>query len=77
MSNYRFARANATSLVMLNGGVAIKVFLTRSERQGSPLSPFLFAIITHPLLVMLLNLTTTSDIVYLHLPSNGQLVAQE
>ena len=67
---------NATSRVMLNGGVTPKVFLTRSVRQGCPLSPLLFAIVTHPLLVMLSNLATNGDIVGLRLPSGGQLVAQ-
>ena len=32
--------------------------------------------ITHPLLVMLSNLGVTGDIVGLHLPFSGQLVAQ-
>ena len=52
------------------------MFLTRSVRQGCPLSPLLFAIVTHPLLVMLSNLAARGDIVGLHLPSGGQLVAQ-
>ena len=41
-----------------------------------PLSSLLFATITHPLLVMLLNLPTSGDIVGLHLLFGGQLVAQ-
>ena len=40
---------NLTSCVMLNGGVTLKVFLTRSVRQECQLSPLLFAIVTHPL----------------------------
>ena len=47
-----------------------------SVQQGCPLSPLLFAIVTHPLLVMLSNLAARGDIVGLHLPSGGQLVAQ-
>ena len=64
------------SQVMLNGGVTSYIALTRSVRQGYPLSPLLFAIVTPPLSVMLSRLTTNGDIVGLHLPSGGQLVAQ-
>ena len=67
---------NATSCVMLNGGVTAKIPLTRSVRQGCPLSPLLFAIVTHPVLVMLSKLADDGNIVGLHLPSGGQLVAQ-
>ena len=67
---------NATSCVMLNGGVTPKLFLTRSVRQGCPLSPLLLVIVVHPLLVMFSNLATRRHIVGLHLPSGGQLVAQ-
>ena len=38
---------NATSHVMLNGGVTLKVFLTRSVWQGCPLNPLLFVIGIH------------------------------
>ena len=61
---------------MLNGGVTLDISFTRSVRQGCPLSPLLFAIGTHPLLVMLSRLETNVDIVGLHLPSGRQLVAQ-
>ena len=47
---------DAVSRVMLNGGLTSDIALTRSVRQGCPLSPLLFAIITHPLLVMLTTL---------------------
>ena len=67
---------NATSRVMLSGGVTSKVFLTRSMWQGCALSPLLFPIVTHPLLVILSKLATTGNIVGLHLPSSGQLVTQ-
>ena len=67
---------DAVSRVMLNGGVTSDIALTRSVRQGCPISPLLFAIVTHPLLVMLPRLATNGDIVGLHLPSGGQLVAQ-
>ena len=60
--------------VMLNGGVTLKVFLTRSMQQGCSLSPLLFAIVTYSFLVMLSNLADRGDIVGLHLPSGGQLV---
>ena len=52
------------------------MFLIGSVRQGYPLSPLLFAIDTHPLLVVLSNHAANGDIVGLHLPSGGQLVAQ-
>ena len=61
----------ATSYVMLSGGVTLKVFLTRSVPQGCPLSPLLFAIVTHPLLAMLSNLAANGDIVGFHIPSGG------
>ena len=66
---------NATSRVMLTSGVTPKFFLTRFVCQGFPLSPLLFIIVTHPMLVMLSNLATNGDIVGLHLPSGGHLVA--
>ena len=62
---------NAMSCVSLNGSVMLKVFLTRSVWQRCPLRPLLFAIVTHLLLVMLLNLATSGDIVGLHLPFGG------
>ena len=46
---------NATSWVMLKGGVTSKIPLTRLVQQGCPLSTLLFAIVTHSLLVMLLR----------------------
>ena len=63
---------DAVSRLILNGGVISDITLTRSVRQGCPLSPLLFASVTHPLLVMLSRLATNGDIVGLHLPSGGQ-----
>ena len=59
---------NAISCVMLNDGATLKVSLLRSVGQGCPLSPFLFAIAKHSLLVMLSNLATSGGIVGLHIP---------
>ena len=67
---------DAVSRVMLNGGVTSDIAITRSIHQGCPLSPLLFAIVTHPLLVMLSRIATNGDIMGLHLPCGGQLVAQ-
>ena len=67
---------DAVSRVMLNEGVTSDNALRRSIRQGCPLSPLLFAIVTHPLSVVLSRIATNGDIVGLHLPSGGQLVAQ-
>ena len=58
---------------MLNGGGTFDISLIRFVYQGFPLSPLLFAIVTHPL-VMLSRHTTNVDIVGLHLPLGGQLV---
>ena len=44
---------NATSRVMLNSGVTPNVFLTRSVRQGCPLSPLLVAIVNLVAMVIL------------------------
>ena len=62
------------SRVMLNGGVTSDIALTRSVRQGCPLSLLLFAIVIYPLLVMLSRIATNGDIVGLHLLSGGQLI---
>ena len=66
----------AVSHVMLNGGVTKAISLTRSVRQGCPLSPLLFAIVTHPILVKMHELAICGDIVGLVLPSGKQLIAQ-
>ena len=71
-----FIRTRCGVSSKLNGGVTSYIALTRFVRQGCPLSPLLFAIVTHPLLVMLSKLATNGGIVGLHLPSGGQLVAQ-
>ena len=59
-----------------NGGITTDITLAISVRQGCSLSPLLFSIVTHSLLAMLSSLATNGDIVGLHLPSRGQLVAQ-
>ena len=56
---------------MFNDGVTIKILLTSSVRQGCPLSPLLFAIVTHLVLVMLSKLADDGNIVGLHLASGG------
>ena len=66
---------DAVSRVMLNGWIILDIVLTRSIHQGCPLIPLLFAIVTHPLLVMLARFATNGDIVGLHLPFEGQLIA--
>ena len=57
-----------------NGGVTYYITFTRSIHRRCPLSALLFAITTHPLLVMLSRLATNGDIVCLHLPFEGQMV---
>ena len=66
---------NTTSHVTLSDGVTPIVFLTRFVRQGCPRSPLLSVIVTHSFFVMLSNRAVSGDIVGLHLPSSGQLVA--
>ncbi|MCO5602437.1 hypothetical protein L7F22_056569 [Adiantum nelumboides] len=64
------------SRIMMNGGVTSPVSLTRSLRQGCPLSPLLFALATHPMLTLLTQLARDGEIVGLTLPSGQQLVGQ-
>ncbi|MCO5597147.1 hypothetical protein L7F22_051222 [Adiantum nelumboides] len=64
------------SWIMMNGGVTSPVSLTRSLRQGCPLSPLLFALATHPMLTLLTQLARDGEIVGLTLPSGQQLVGQ-
>ena len=54
---------DAVSRVMLNVGVTLDIALMRFVCQGCPLSPLLFATITHPLLMILSKLTTNGDVV--------------
>ncbi|MCO5555946.1 hypothetical protein L7F22_009490 [Adiantum nelumboides] len=63
------------SRIMMNG-VTSPVSLTRSLRQGCPLSPLLFALATHPMLTLLTQLARDGEIVGLTLPSGQQLVGQ-
>ena len=67
---------SALSNVMLNGGVTKAIQLTMSLRQGYPLSPLLFLIATHPILVKMHELATGGEIVGLALQSMKQFVAQ-
>ncbi|MCO5552223.1 hypothetical protein L7F22_005735 [Adiantum nelumboides] len=46
----------SVSRIMINGGATSPVSLTRSLRQGCPLSPLLFALVTHPMLTLLTQL---------------------
>ena len=48
---------------MLNGGVMPIILLLESSHKGCPISPLLFALSTHPLLVMLSKLSVNGDIV--------------
>ena len=60
----------AMSHIMLNGGVTKAIPLKRSLRQGCPLSPLLFSIVTHLILVKMHELATCGEIA---LPSGKQL----
>ena len=48
MSRLIFLLGQDVSRVLLNGGVTSDIALTRSVRQGFPLSPLFFVIVTHP-----------------------------
>ena len=56
------------SRVMLNDEVTSNIIVTRLVCQGCPLIPLLFAIVSHPLLVILSRLATNGSIVGLHPP---------
>ena len=77
MSNLIYTLGDASmSYVMLNGGVTQPISVRRSVRQGCPLSPLLFTIVTHSILVKLHNMTADGDLVGLILPSGRQCIAQ-
>ena len=78
MSNLIYTLGDASmSHVMLNGGVTQPISVRRSVRQGCPLSPLLFTIVTHSILVKLHNMPVDGDLVGLRLPSGRQCIAQE
>ena len=61
--------------VMLNGGVALIIALTKVVHQGYLVSPLLFITITHPILVMFLRLETNGDIMGLNSINGRKVVA--
>ncbi|MCO5603299.1 hypothetical protein L7F22_057448 [Adiantum nelumboides] len=67
---------SSVSRIMINGGATFPVSLTRSLRQGCPLSPLRFALVTHPMLTLLTQLAQNGEVVGLTLPSGQQLVGQ-
>ncbi len=66
----------SVSHVMLNGGITEPISIRRSVRQGCPVSPLLFTIVTHAILVKLHQLAEVNDLVGLRLPSGKPCVAQ-
>ena len=67
---------DAISYVMLNGGVTMSIPICKSMRQGCPLIPLLFAIVTHPILVHFHQLALDGVLEGLCLPSRKPCVAQ-
>ena len=63
----------SVSHVMFNGGVTQPISIRRLVRQGSPVSPLLFTIVTHLILVKLHNMAMEEELLGLRLPS-GSLV---
>ena len=67
---------DAVSHIMMNGGITCPIPLQKSLRQGCPLSPLLFAIASHPILVMLNVMAMEGQLVGLSLPSGVPYIAQ-
>ncbi|MCO5604354.1 hypothetical protein L7F22_058519 [Adiantum nelumboides] len=67
---------DSISQIVINGGATSPVSLTHSLRQECPLSPLLFALITHPMLTLLTQLAQNGEVVGLTLPAGQQLVGQ-
>ena len=63
------------SYVILNG-VTQPISVRWPGRQGCPISPLLFTIVTHSILVKLHNMAVDGDLVGLRLPSGRQCIAQ-
>ena len=66
----------SVSHVMFNGGVTQPISIRRSVRQGCPVSPLLFTIVTHPILVKLHNMAMEEELLGLRLPSGKPCIVQ-
>ena len=66
----------SVSHVMFNGGVTQPISIRRSVRQGCPISPLLFTIVTHPILVKLHNMSIEEEFLGLRLPSGKPCIVQ-
>ena len=67
---------DAVSHIMMNGGVTRPIPLQKSLRQGCPLSPLLFAIVSHPILIKLYTMARDRQLRGLMLPSGSPYIAQ-
>ena len=66
----------SVSHVMFNGGVTQPISIRRSVRQGYPVSPLLFTIVTHPILVKLHNMAMEEELLGLRLPLGKSCIVQ-
>lgn len=64
---------NAQSVINLNGRLTDPISISRSVRQGCPLSPLLFAIATHPLFCYLESQATNGELVGLKVANKNIL----